>query len=150
MRRGRGDANISAGRPRRLRLLALSVISAFLTTGLISWNTYAGNRINELEQLIARYKVLRQPYIEFMRDTQLENGAYAMRPLDESASINPYFACYTAIALLECGNEYAPEVKKYLDWHFANLNTSADAEGLAGDRRHSGVRAGRLIGRARP
>jgi len=67
---------------------------------------------------------------EWLLSTQLSNGAFAMYPTQEGeAIINPYFADYTALALLKAGEIQA--VKAYLDWHFSHLNISeTDVNGL--------------------
>lgn len=106
------------------------VVLALLSGGIWIYSSYAKNRIEILKESIVFYESRREPYIEFIRSAQLDNGAYAMRPMyNGSAAVNPYFACYAAKALLACGG-YEDEVKRYLDWHFANLNILADVENL--------------------
>jgi hypothetical protein len=48
-------------------------------------------------------------------------------------TMNPYFADFAALALLDKADLYADNVKKYMDWHFAHLNTAEeDFNGLDG------------------
>lgn len=66
----------------------------------------------------------------------MPNGAFALRIKEgEPVRVNPYFADYTAMALLRAGDGkvYAEEVKKYLSWHFEYLNDSGtDKNGIDG------------------
>ncbi len=60
----------------------------------------------------------------WLASLQLENGAIPMTytPNGE-VKMNPYFADFAALALLDRAEEYSDEVKKYMDWHFSHLNT---------------------------
>lgn len=73
---------------------------------------------------------------EWIKNLQLSNGAIAFRVKEgELAWVNPYFADYTAMALLHAGDgqKYVEEVKAYLDWHFNHLNDSkTDKNGIDG------------------
>lgn len=61
----------------------------------------------------------------YLAALQLENGAIPMTNSgDGTFTMNPYFADFAALALLDNADEYADEVKKYMDWHFAHLNTA--------------------------
>ncbi len=70
----------------------------------------------------------------WLASLQLENGAIPMTcsPNGE-VRMNPYFADFAALALLDKAEEYSDEVKKYMDWHFAHLNTEeSDYNGVDG------------------
>lgn len=74
---------------------------------------------------------------QWLAGQQLSNGALAFRATENgTASINPYFSCITALALLEEGPDgikYVDAVKRHFDWHFAHLNNAAsDQHGVAG------------------
>lgn len=57
---------------------------------------------------------------------QLENGAIPMtKNPNGTVTMNPYFADIAALALLDNADKYADNVKAYMDWHFAHLNTNA-------------------------
>lgn len=67
---------------------------------------------------------------------QLSNGAIPMydhpaQGITHTNRVVPYFSCFAALGLLEyAGNNDA--VKKYINWHFAHINTSADVNGIKG------------------
>lgn len=65
---------------------------------------------------------------------QLDNGAIPMTYNDNAElTVNPYFACYAALALLDNAELYASNVKAYLEWHFDHLNTEeTDYSGIDG------------------
>ncbi len=70
----------------------------------------------------------------YLASLQLENGAIPMTYSENGTlTMNPYFADFAAFALLDDADEYADEVKKYMDWHFAHLNTKeTDYNGVDG------------------
>lgn len=65
---------------------------------------------------------------------QLENGAIPMTcSPDGELTVNPYFADFAALALLDNAEKYAVQVKAYMDWHFSRLNTAqTDYNGVDG------------------
>ncbi len=70
----------------------------------------------------------------WLASLQLENGAIPMiyTPNGE-VKVNPYFADFAALALLDKAEVYSETVKKYMDWHFSHLNTATtDRNGLDG------------------
>ena len=70
----------------------------------------------------------------FLATLQLPNGAMPMTysPNGE-LTVNPYFADFAALALLDKADLYADNVKMYMDWHFDHLNTAdEDFNGLDG------------------
>ena len=70
----------------------------------------------------------------WLASLQLENGAIPMTYTPNGqVKMNPYFADFAALALLDKTDEYMDEVKKYMDWHFAHLNTAeTDHNGVDG------------------
>ena len=70
----------------------------------------------------------------WLASTQLSNGALPMTPTTNGkVQMNPYFADFAALSLLNQPELYGDVVKKYMDWHFDHLNTAAeDPSGLDG------------------
>ena len=71
---------------------------------------------------------------KWLASLQVPNGAIPMTysPNGE-LTMNPYFADFAALALLDKGTLYAENVRKYMDWHFSHLNTAEeDFNGLDG------------------
>ncbi len=71
---------------------------------------------------------------EWLASIQLENGAIPMNYADNGViSVNPYFADFAALALLDDAESYADNVKRYMNWHFEHLNTKdTDYNGVDG------------------
>lgn len=71
---------------------------------------------------------------KWLASIQLPNGAIPMTyAKNGELTMNPYFADFAALALLDKADLYAENVKKYMDWHFAHLNTAEeDFNGLDG------------------
>ena len=70
----------------------------------------------------------------YLASMQLPNGALPMTySKNGELRVNPYFADFAALSLLDKGEEYADVVVKYMDWHFDHLNTAEeDFNGLDG------------------
>lgn len=70
----------------------------------------------------------------WLASLQLENGAIPMTyTANGTVKMNPYFADFAALALLDRDDTYAENVKKYMDWHFNHLNTAeSDYNGVDG------------------
>ncbi len=70
----------------------------------------------------------------WLASLQLENGAIPMTySANGRLTVNPYFADFAALALLDNAERYADNVVKYMDWHFSHLNTAdEDFNGLDG------------------
>lgn len=66
--------------------------------------------------------------LRWLAGTQLDSGAIALNP--QKQSINPYFANFAALALLE-GEAYRDDIRRYLQWYLAHLNRP-DVYGLTG------------------
>ena len=64
---------------------------------------------------------------EWLASLQLSNGAIPMTYSDNGElRMNPYFADFAALALLDNAEKYKDNVKAYMDWHFAHLNTAEE------------------------
>ena len=70
----------------------------------------------------------------YLATMQLPNGALPMTyAKNGELTMNPYFADFAALALLDNTEAYADIVVKYMDWHFDHLNTKEeDFNGLDG------------------
>lgn len=86
------------------------------------------------EEDIAVFRQIFESETAYLAGLQLDNGAIPMTNSgDGTFTMNPYFADFAALALLDNADEYADEVKKYMDWHFAHLNTAeSDYNGIDG------------------
>lgn len=89
---------------------------------------------SELEQDIAFYQEILDTEVRWLSSMQLDNGALPMTAVkDGNVTMNPYFADFAALGILEGGSSGHAVVKKYMDWHFAHLNTAAtDYNGVDG------------------
>lgn len=86
------------------------------------------------EENIALFREVYERETEWIASLQVENGAIPMTYADNGQlTMNPYFADFAALALLDNAEKYADNVVKYMDWHFAHLNTAEeDFNGLDG------------------
>lgn len=110
-----------------------------ILTLIITISVYYSYSINQraiLQNKINFYQGIIDSEIEWIKGLQLSNGALAFRLKEgETTLLNPYFADYTAMALLHAGvgQKYYKEVKEYLSWHFSHLNDSkSDKNGIDG------------------
>lgn len=74
---------------------------------------------------------------KWLYSLQLDNGCYPMTSykdaVDGRVYMSPYYAEFTALALLESDTKYVKSVKKYLNWQFSHLNTAKqDINGVDG------------------
>lgn len=61
---------------------------------------------------------------EWLASIQLENGAIPMNYADNGdISVNPYFADFAALAMLDDYEKYSADIISYIEWHFSHLNT---------------------------
>lgn len=125
--------------------ISVSLIVCFLMLSVMGCFSEQQKPVADLESVSIRDAVadeadvaLLQQIFEsetaYLASLQLENGAIPMtRSENGELSMNPYFADFAALALLDDANEYADEVKKYTDWHFEHLNTKeTDYNGIDG------------------
>lgn len=112
------------------------IIIIALMAALTGYHIYSIKQRRILNDKIAFYQSIADSEAEWIKGLQLSNGALAFRPKEDgTAVINPYFADYSAMALLRAGDgkAYAGEVKEYLKWHFSHLNdSSTDKNGIDG------------------
>ncbi len=85
-------------------------------------------------QQIELFSEIYEKETAFLASTQLPNGALPMTYVrNGNVTMNPYFADFAALALLDNADLYAENVVKYMDWHFSHLNTAQeDFNGLDG------------------
>lgn len=86
------------------------------------------------EEDMELFKKIFESETTYLASLQLDNGAIPMTYSENGIlTMNPYFADFAALALLDNAEEYADEVKMYMDWHFAHLNTAkTDYNGVDG------------------
>ncbi len=86
------------------------------------------------EENIALFREVYETEMEWLASLQLDNGAIPMTPVKNGeVRMNPYFADFAALALLDEADEYVDEVKAYMEWHFDHLNTAeTDYNGVDG------------------
>ena len=86
------------------------------------------------QENIALFQMIYDSEMEWLASLQLENGAIPMTyNANGEVKMNPYFADFAALALLDRAEEYADEVIAYMDWHFSHLNTKqTDYNGVDG------------------
>ena len=76
------------------------------------------------EEQMALFTQIYETETAYLASMQLPNGALPMTyAKNGELTVNPYFADFAALALLDNAEEYADEVVKYMDWHFSHLNT---------------------------
>jgi ferredoxin len=86
------------------------------------------------EEQITLFNRVFETETAYLASMQLSNGALPMTSAKNGElRMNPYFADIAALALLDNAEKYAGNVVKYMDWHFAHLNTAEeDFNGLDG------------------
>lgn len=86
------------------------------------------------EEQLQLFKQIFESETKWLASLQLENGAIPMTySANGNLTMNPYFADFAALALLDDAEKYAGNVKAYMDWHFNHLNTAKeDFNGLDG------------------
>ena len=85
-------------------------------------------------QQIELFTEIYETETDYLATMQLPNGALPMTyAKNGELTVNPYFADFAALALLDKAEEYADIVVRYMDWHFDHLNTAEeDFNGLDG------------------
>lgn len=86
------------------------------------------------EEQLQLFKQIFESETQWLSTLQLSNGAIPMTySANGNLTMNPYFADFAALALLDDAEKYADNVKAYMDWHFNHLNTAKeDFNGLDG------------------
>lgn len=104
--------------------LAYITIAMVILMG-IAYPYFARPKINEHNQAIEYYQSIITHELAYLETTQLNNGAYAMRPRsDGEAYVNAYFANFTALAMMQGETDFSGSVQEYLTWFFLNINQS--------------------------
>ena len=108
--------------------LYMAVMSIFGVTvtpsDLKAGEMYQGTATQEQLELFTEIYESEMAYLASM---QLPNGALPMTcAKNGELTVNPYFADFAALALLDDAHKYADIVVKYMDWHFAHLNTKSE------------------------
>lgn len=83
---------------------------------------------------MAWYQTIVDRENQWLASLQLPNGAMPKTLVTSGiAEVVPYFSDFAALSLLNQADLYAANVKQYMDWHFAHLNTAqADYNGVDG------------------
>jgi len=109
--------------------VSLLLAAAIALNMLYSW------QIKVLERRYALYSSVCESETEWLSETELSNGAIAFRPISSgTVYVNPYFSCYTMLALLANHTDAAAlsMCRSGIAWHFSHLNSqSDDYNGLA-------------------
>lgn len=94
----------------------------------------AGREGVPTQENIQLFEKIYETETRWLASLQLDNGAIPMNYYPNGElRMNPYFADFAALALLDKGSDYADEVKAYMDWHFGHLNTAeTDYNGVDG------------------
>ena len=80
-------------------------------------------KIEAHEEAIRYYESIILHEQTYLVTHQLEDGAIAMRPrVDGEAYVNPYFANFSALALMIGAQAQSEVVRDYIDWFFVNVN----------------------------
>lgn len=91
---------------------------------------------DEVKEKIEYYQELAKEEADWLWSQQMSNGAFAFyNEFNGNVRVNPYFSEIVAIALINYDNsvDAKNKIKKYMDWHFAHINSSSeDYNGLAG------------------
>lgn len=92
------------------------------------------DEITLTQEQIALFEQIVEGETAWLASLQLENGAIPMTyTANGTVKMNPYFADFAALALLERSDVYAENVTKYMDWHFSRLNSAeTDYNGVDG------------------
>lgn len=118
-----------------LTALYLSLMSVF-GVPVASDDLIPGERNNAVptEAQLELFETIFESETQWLASLQLPNGAIPMTyAANGELTMNPYFADFAALALLDSADKYADNVVRYMDWHFSHLNTAEeDFNGLDG------------------
>lgn len=92
------------------------------------------NEITITTEQAELFKEIFETETQWLASLQLPNGAIPMTysPNGE-LRVNPYFSDFAVLALLDNAEKCSNTAVKYMDWHFAHLNTAEeDFNGLDG------------------
>lgn len=119
------------------RILAVIMSFIFSLLGMSTTDDLATVAEREgvpTQENLALFELIYDSEMEWLASLQLENGAIPMTySANGEVRMNPYFADFAALALLDRADEYSQNVKSYMDWHFSHLNTEeTDYNGVDG------------------
>ena len=108
--------------------------SATAQSTMITTTTTTRRPTTTVDAEQAWYQALVDSENAWLATCQLSNGSIAMTPTRNGVvTVNPYFADFAALSLLNQADQYAVKVQRYMDWHFSRLNTAAtDPYGVDG------------------
>ncbi len=109
---------------KRAALRFASAAFSFLWCVSIPCRITVSNRYSILEKRITLYSDIIASETKWLSDASLSNGAFAFRPISYGNTyINPYFSCYTLLALLsgQVTTERMELCQRAIDWHFTHL-----------------------------
>lgn len=97
---------------------------ALLRKNLLGLADFDSAEVLAMKREIVNYRTFSDEEITQIAITQLSNWAIPVsaKTAEGAASINPYFADYAAMAMLERPELYATNVLYYINWHFDRLN----------------------------
>lgn len=108
-------------------ILALSMCLNITATGAENETKQADDTMKTLAQKIEFYDNIIEKQLEFIASTQMKSGALIDNlAASKKYKVTPYFADFQAIALLTRPEKYKDNVKRYIDWHMAHLNTAEE------------------------
>lgn len=121
---------------KKYKKLIIPSLVIFLIVSLSSYRDYVKRQREILQEKIDYYQAIIDSELQWLADLQVSNGAFAFHSTEDGNTIfHPYFSSFTALAFLRADKEkrYEEVVTKYMDWHFAHLNSKEnDINGIGG------------------
>lgn len=108
-------------------LFKISIVMLTIVVLLIAYFIYSSFERNQ-------YKNFVNSESSWLAFTQLDNGVFPDYDIENgTVDVIPYNSDFVALALLESDSKYSDNVKSYMNWYFAHMNSSAsDINGLEG------------------
>lgn len=107
--------------------LTILLILILLGSSFMQYRKNTQMKIAEYQLEIDYFQDINHQAKMWLDLSQLDNGAYPLRPLSNNrADVNPYFSSMAAYSLLLGDNSYSNEVYDYIDWLLSRLNTSLE------------------------
>lgn len=97
---------------------------ALLRKNLLGTAAFDSAEVLNMKRELVNYRAFSDNEIYQIAITQLSDWAIPVtaKTAEGKATINPYFADYAAMAMLERPENYATNVLYYINWHFDHLN----------------------------